>query len=243
MRFEDFILGDLFFQVNTWRGYRYLDLAGVVMNAFEDRFKTMEVGVAGLSMADPVDPGDFIREIRVTSEQIWTHIRPRTPWTTVRHELPVVIDRIARTIEVQGYRRKGLRAYLLLPVSAERFRDRLTVVSGQSASWASLGTVTGFAAVAVLSYEQFKVRLQVRPARRVSTGSPAQADPVIEDQGGTHVEAESDLPAEVALFDVDFYDDRQTPDLDVKAHIGHSVRFFDERVTPFAERVLEGLIE
>ena len=47
------VLAKAFCQVNTVKGNRYLDDAGLIMNAYADQFPEMNVGLNGLIMTNP----------------------------------------------------------------------------------------------------------------------------------------------------------------------------------------------
>jgi hypothetical protein len=113
----DIVLAKAYAQVNTVKGWQYLDDAGKVMNRYEDTFPDMSIGPQGLVMRNPVAAID---EARVSGRDIWIGFtRP----DTVRYVIDQswsFISFVAATISVTQATRFGLRLQYIVP------RDDLT---------------------------------------------------------------------------------------------------------------------
>lgn len=240
MKSSDLTLTDAFFQVNLWKGFRYLDTAGVLMNDLEDRFESLQATVSGLLVRKPRDSGDFLKELRVSSEQVWLHYGTRTPWVTLRKEIPDTVNRIATTLEVRGYKRRGFRANLILPIDdVEQTTARLaSAFDGRLASWDELGTVTTPDLVCTVRVDDAHARVSIHAGHRNPAG--ARTSPVDEADQPVPQEQDHNLPTQALIVDVDFYDDRETRDYDVGPHINRAARFLEIRIPNFLSRLVEG---
>lgn len=239
MELSDLILVDAYFQVNLWKGFRYLDTAGAIMNWLDDRYESLQVGTPALVVQKPRDPGDFLQELRIGSDQVWLHYGTRTPWVTLRKEIPGLVDRIATTLEVQGYKRRGLRTALVLPIDdLERTTARLTsAYDGHVAPWDALGTVTTPNLLCVVRTDAAHARVSVQASRRADGGV---ATSPIDDASHPFPQGPGrDLPDQALVVDVDFYDDRETREYDVGPHINRAVRFLEDRLPSFLSRLTE----
>ena len=114
---NDLMLKAAWCQINTEHGYRYLDDAGKVMNAFAEDFPELAVGLEGLSMKAP---GAKLEEVRVSTTAAWASFdRPDT--------LQYVVDQswrvfkvVVELIGVQTASRFGMRMHYLRPVDGQR---------------------------------------------------------------------------------------------------------------------------
>jgi hypothetical protein len=106
------ILAKAFCQVDTVRGYRYLDDAGSIMNRYADSFSDLTVGLNGLTMTRTTGNPD---EIRVTPTQIWLGL-DHPDESDVKSLLIEHALLIASMIGVTSAKRFGLRTHRLFPV-------------------------------------------------------------------------------------------------------------------------------
>lgn len=104
-------LVNVYVQVRTIKGNRYLDVAGEIMNRFEEEFPTQVIqadnlGGTTLSMIKPDGP---LRHVRVTTQVVWLHFEtPDTNQFVVDHTTRIV-DSISDKIGVTHYGRVGVR--------------------------------------------------------------------------------------------------------------------------------------
>ena len=103
-----------FCQVNTVKGWRYLDDAGKVMNHFADEFEEMKVGLNGLLLNKP---GAIIDEARVTAKDIWIGFTRPATGTYVGDQAWRYVQTVANIIGVESVSRVGVRLQYLLPTA------------------------------------------------------------------------------------------------------------------------------
>jgi len=104
----------VFVQANTIKGYRYLDLSGVVLNRIADRYREFTIDPGGCIMRDPKDAKDPYA-IRFSSDRIWLHYVPVESLKYVLDTAPEWISSIAKDIDVRRFGRLGLRCQFFAP--------------------------------------------------------------------------------------------------------------------------------
>jgi hypothetical protein len=117
----DTILAKVFCQVDTVRGFRYLDDAGKIMNRYADAFPDFNVGITGLTMKNP---GGVIEELRVSATQIWIAFDHPPDSDDLRRDAVAHLLSIADLIGVSHAKRFGLRTHRLLPVGGVDLKKR-----------------------------------------------------------------------------------------------------------------------
>ncbi len=100
------VLVTAFVQVNTIRGNRYLDDAGKIMNAWEDYFPTIQVGLDGLKMNNPTA---VMRDLQVDTKRIWIHYEEPESIEMIAKQSRQVIDSVSKTIGVDSFSRVAIR--------------------------------------------------------------------------------------------------------------------------------------
>jgi hypothetical protein len=103
-------LTDVFFQVNTIKGHRYLDDAGKIMNRWDSEFPNKDVGIVGLLMRNP---DTMLRELRVDSRTIWIHFSLPERLRQVAELSVGITTEICGILEVTQFSRVGLRIQLI----------------------------------------------------------------------------------------------------------------------------------
>jgi hypothetical protein len=270
------VLGDAFLQANLIKGYRYLDLSGVIMNWLDDRFASQQVGLRGLVSVQPRDEGDYLMEMRVGSDQIWLHYGLRTPWNLIRKEAPGIVKRVADTFEVSGYSRRGFRVQLVMPVeSASRVNARLATVHNPLAvNWDSLGSLKDPILMGTVTIEDARASSQAPSSAPRPDSTRSSRDTVrviirtgkaggLQETDATSVElntegesagerqagqrdarqadagaAGADALQDVVVIDVDYYDDARTTELDIGPFLNRAVKYIEDKIPPFVERLL-----
>ncbi len=106
MDFDDLTLEAAYYQVDTIRGFRYLDMAGVVMNRWDDEFPKKSVSTNGLDLSGGSGP---IVRATVSNTKIWTHVRrPSSPGNALEIASDFC-DAVGSILGVTRYKRAGLR--------------------------------------------------------------------------------------------------------------------------------------
>lgn len=101
-------------QANTIKGYRYLDLSGVVLNRIGEHYNEVGIDLSGGTLSKPKD--DLLpRAIRFSSGHIWLHYSEPESLAQVVDSAPEWIRGIAENLEVTKFSRLGLRIVYFLP--------------------------------------------------------------------------------------------------------------------------------
>lgn len=103
-----------FFQASTFKGARYLDDAGKILNEFRDSYQDGEVGLEGLRLARPKTP-NIPDQIAVDINRIWIACFGDTPIKKLTETSEGITKAISRHIGVNSYTRLGLRALYFKP--------------------------------------------------------------------------------------------------------------------------------
>ena len=103
-----------FAQGNFYKGYRYLDLAGVVLNRVGEEFRDRVVGADGTTLLTRLD-SQPPRAVRFSTESVWLHFLPIDSLATIRTTASQWIQSIAKDLEVTEFTRVGVRAQFFLP--------------------------------------------------------------------------------------------------------------------------------
>lgn len=186
---SDFFIPNVYCQVNTIRGNRYLDDAGKIMNLYEEQFSSMNVGVDGLVMSSK---GEKFRQAKVTTDSIWTSFRsPDTLQYVYDHGLRF-IKAVADIIEVSHASRFGLRVESVMP--AEKTADIMEPVLSNVFSEGLLkrhsGEPVAYEVFIERKMEGLTVALRIKPVERVGEPKP-----------------EDDAPERGLMFDADIHRD------------------------------------
>lgn len=114
-----------FCQVNTVKGYRYLDAAGEIMNAYDDQFDELQVGLDGLTMRRS---GAVIDEAKVSTSQVWISFTGPDTVQYVVDQATRFVRFVTETLGVTACSRYGFRTQHLLPFAATDFPEAATKV-------------------------------------------------------------------------------------------------------------------
>jgi len=222
------VASGIFFQVDTVKGYRFWDVAGVLANTYVDRFQVVNYAQNTLFCSAPRDPEDAILELRASIANIWLSFRPTVSWVAVRQEAGRTIDYIARAISVTQFSRIGLRvAYLWGGESLEQIIDveKSRVLRAHEHGWDALGNVGGGEYVVNVTTNRLAARVAFAPVQK---------------QGGIGVisATEPNLPDHAILLDVDLVANRPGDAIDVNPHLNLAIKFLDDQLIPFVARLL-----
>lgn len=97
-----------FFQANTFKGARYIDDAGKIINDYVEAYDDVIVGVEGLRIAKPKED-DIPDEITVDMNRIWIACYGEGSIKIVKENAGEITKSVSRHIGVDSYRRLGFR--------------------------------------------------------------------------------------------------------------------------------------
>ncbi len=121
------LLYSTYLQVNTVRGYRYLDDCGKIINKYDREFPNKTWQLQGLALSNP---DATLRAINVTVDRIWVQFERPDTLTYAADNGARVIEEICEMLEVNLFSRFGLRAQYLRGL--RRSREQLEKLSGRS---------------------------------------------------------------------------------------------------------------
>jgi len=101
-------------QVNTVKGFRYLDDAGKILNEFDDEFPEKHWALEGLQLTNSAN---VLRQLRVNTTNIWLQFEEPPSMHLVIAESRRVIPKICQLLAVHNFSRQGLRLQYIYPVT------------------------------------------------------------------------------------------------------------------------------
>lgn len=110
---SDLILVKAFCQANTVKGWRYLDVAGEIVNRHIDQLPDIEVGLNGLTMKNSSAVMD---EARVSVRHIWVGFTRPATTRLVTDQAFAFINSVSESLGVAGFDRVGVRLQYLNPL-------------------------------------------------------------------------------------------------------------------------------
>jgi hypothetical protein len=224
-----------FFQANTAKGYEAWDKAGAVANELSGRFRSIPSGPAGLVCESPLDPKDYLQQVRVDAQHISLSFRPGTQVGTSRRDTARLVEWVAQTINVAMFSRLGLRTFVVwgrdsLEQAGAEIRDRFLPVHLQD--WGSVGDVQAAELVLTVAADDLRARVVLQPIQRKT--------PVgTEISGGVGAD-DADAPPFGILLDVDIVKNGSIYYTDLQSYFRHCADLLNERILPHVERQLRG---
>lgn len=220
------ILVDAFVQVNTIRGYRYLDDAGSIMVHYDAQFPDMKVGLEGLQMTNP---DATIRQIHVSTQRIWIHYNEPDTLTYITDQSRGIVETISEMLAVDKFSRVALRLQELYPaddnpsfaavVRHKVFSDTLNDAVVTSPN----DRDSAFEFMVRLSADNLTVALRVAPVRRDR-----------EDGERSH------LPHRGILIDSDIFREGELSLLEYRRFLRDAVSWAKESLPVIADTFLPG---
>ncbi len=183
---DDLRLVKAFFQLDTVRGYRYIDDAGRIINKYEVEFpEAIVAGLQGLRMANS---GATVEELKVSSHKIWLSFnRPATPAYVSDNAIRIGRD-IAKMIAVTHASRFGLRfEYVMSVDDAETAARRCAAVIYAEPFLPPASEVSTFEAMVETKVDDIEMAMRVHPVMRAEGAK------------------DEDIPEFGMMFDMDFY--------------------------------------
>jgi hypothetical protein len=183
-----------FCQVDTVRGYRYLDVAGKVMNQYGARFREMTVGLDGLRMWGSDD--SFV-EARASVKQLVAAFTLPPTFDLLEQEMNGYMRDVTGIFEVDHATRLGYRLQFVWPLDHDRTKDRQELLANIMHVRALAGEhdVGSFNVAVRFEESDYGISLSIATVSRTDTKtSPSDAT----------TDLLTELPLSGVLFDVDF---------------------------------------
>ena len=220
----------IFFQANTVKGYEAWDKTGVVANELSTRFAKISYGPLGLVCESPVDPKDYLLQVRVNVQHILLSFLPRARFDTIQRESVNRVEWIAKATNVTEFSRLGLRTQLIWGRESEEqasheIRDRF--LSVQMHGWSALGVVQSGELALNVEIEDLIARVALQPAKR----NPDEK---------TASNLEESAPEFGIMLDVDIAKNGNTYYTDLQSYFRRCERVLYEHIIPHIERQFEG---
>lgn len=221
----ELVVANAYFQANIIKGWRYLDDAGKIANRWLDQFTETSVGIDGLIMRNP---DAILRELRVSVDRIWLAFSTPDTIRLVCDQSAKICTEISDIIDVDSYKRLGIRLEYLHGMpdtkSCERLVSSNLVPDSFRDSLKAAGLDLHSADTNINLYDsKLKVRLSIRPVRRAR--KPSKPDK---------------LPDIGVMFDVDLYQDEQTDKAKILTFVRAVEAWGNENVLRIAEFSLKG---
>lgn len=185
------VLYSTYLQVNTVRGYRYLDDCGKILNKYDKEFPNKNWQLQGLALSNPVAP---LRGLNVTVDRIWLQFERPDTLTYAVDNGSRIVEEVCEILAVDTFSRFGLRVQYLhgasdLPEVIRRsqqavFSDALMRLLSES----DAGDESTFEVMLRLKHADLPVDFRVSPVKRTGElGEPG------------------DLPALAMMTDADLH--------------------------------------
>lgn len=217
----DPVLVKAFVQVNTVKGWRYLDDAGRMMNHFADQFPEMKVGLNGLQLRAPDATLD---DARVTAQDIWVSFTRPATTQLIGDQAWNFVRAVAEFLDVTSASRLGLRMQYLLPVAPTT--DLVTRVAS---------VVLG-AAVLDLARERHSFGVEMQFSIDAAHMATLRVEPV---QVVDRATLTSSIPGEGLMFDGDVSRTGSFAITEARQFLRTASAWCDEHLLALAARVAE----
>ncbi|MHB8576345.1 MAG: hypothetical protein ACYDCQ_13550 [Dehalococcoidia bacterium] len=191
MALSDFKLLAAFIQVNTRKGYRYLDEAGKIMNYYDERFPQKTVSLQGLFLANP---DARLRQIQVSTERVWLYIDEPDTLRYVTDHARLEVENICMLMGVESFKRVGLRLQYL---HALRQPEKYMAAAQPRIFSDSLNRALASAGAPSLDTFEMKLTIKQGELNVAVTVSPVKKAPGAAEAAG--------LPENAVIFDPDIY--------------------------------------
>lgn len=222
----DWILVQGVCQVDTVRGWQYLDDAGKVMNAYDEVFEAKTVTTDGLRMGNP--RSGAITQAQVTPKMIWAAFElPDTPKLVIDQSAKFV-SRVAELIHVVSARRLAIRIAYLVPLAVKEIDD--LVASGGLFEVAAIEGTS-------LKADKFEVTLVSKVPQLAKDASAT----LRLQQATRSAEAPQKYPESGLMIDLDVYREVESPEeiplADYRKFLADAAPWIDQQVAAVAHNV------
>jgi len=146
-----------FLQINTIRGFKYIDKAGEIVNEYhkKDTAPVFSMNLDGLIIKDPKEK---IEELKITPQTIWAKFSEVDSLDSVARMFSLEAERIIKILEVGNISRIGWRNYFIFDFINEekqnQYFEKIFLIKKSKLNVASFEVTTE---------KQFKVNLVIQP--------------------------------------------------------------------------------
>jgi hypothetical protein len=229
--FEKLSLHQAFVQARLVKGYRFLDLSGVVLNRIGELYEEMNISPGGGILSKRRNPKDPYA-IRFSADVIWLHYAPVGSLEYLVDTASEWVNSIARDIEVKDFQSLGLRSQYFV-----RSRDiiKSSTLLGKRISGEMLQGVIADVSEARDVGVEYVVRVPIKKFIGVVRANTIR----ILREAGEPVE----YPSDGLCFDVDIYWRRKEPNLIPRAETKGFIRAAADHTYELLEKVGYKLME
>ena len=112
MQINGFLLSNVFVQINTHKGFVYLDKTGELLNQLVDDFPRYSVNTDGTVL---INDSKKFRELKVSPKKIWANFYEPDSTAYVKDQFIKVSKKILDTYKISQINRCGIRFQLISP--------------------------------------------------------------------------------------------------------------------------------
>ena len=135
-----------FIQVNTIKGFTYIDRAGEIVNAYHknNSVPQFQMGLGGLTIEQPINN---ITELKVTSQLIWARFNEIDSLDMILNLFSKEAENISEILEVEKISRLGWRNYFVHEFinkeEQDKYLKKFTIIKDTKPSIIRLEVKTG----------------------------------------------------------------------------------------------------
>ena len=220
-----------FVQANTIKGYRYLDLSGVVLNRVAEHYENFTVEPAGCALRNPKNENDPFA-IRFGPDRIWLQYISLDSLQLVVDTAPEWINGIATDIEVTQFSRLALRVRFFTS------SDRIVEATARLFRGITSGSLHGMIA-------EVKDKKDVRAAYgiRVPIDDLIADIHIVSMTTARPAQSPEEYPSDGFIFDVDLYRRAEAPDVIPRRETARFLESANRHVYDLLEKVGYKLLE
>lgn len=118
-------LAESFLQVDFIKGFKYIDRAGEIINAFHQGNKSpiFEMSLLGLVINDP---DSSTKTVKVSSNMFWAHFLSPGSLDLANNQFEEKLGTIFGILDIEKIKRIGWRNYFIKELSSESERNKVT---------------------------------------------------------------------------------------------------------------------
>ncbi|MEK7173341.1 MAG: hypothetical protein AAB740_05230 [Patescibacteria group bacterium] len=164
-----------FIQVNTIKGFKYVDKAGEIVNTYHKNNSApqFQMGLSGLVIEQPKERID---ELKITSQVIWARFSKIDSLDMISNLFSKEAESILKILEVEKISRVGWRNYFvhefLNKGKQEEYLKKFTVIKGTKPSTIRLEVKTS---------KDFNANLMIQPVIKVIKNDAEKATGILFD--------------------------------------------------------------
>jgi len=229
--FEKLSLHQAFVQARLAKGYRFLDLSGIVLNRLGELYEEINISPAGGVLSKRRNSKDPYA-VRFSTEVIWLRYVPLESLEYVVDTASDWINSIARDIEVKNFKTLGLRSQYF--VKSTHIIKSATLLAKRISGEALQSIITDVGESRDVGIE-YVVRVPINKFIAVVRANAIRILRVAEES--------IDYPSDGLCFDVDIYWQRKEPNLIPRAETKDFLRSGADHTYELLEKIGYKLME